>query len=217
MVVRSAPPSDGGSIPTSPLQLRKGDWQVADADKDVAERFVAAHHYAKSASNTATYLHGLYPREWLWFEECVGIAWWIPPTRSAAEAWAGDDWEGVLSLSRLAIAPGVPANACSFLLAKSARMIPPRWHTLVTYADAWQGHSGTIYRAAGWEHCGETAAEPVYIRRGKLMARKAGPKTRTHGEMLALGAEMVGRFPKARFCLRRIMSESRKLSGRNGG
>ena len=205
MAVHPAPPNDGGSIPTSPLQrLRKSDWVVADADKNMAERLIARHHYAKGASNTATHLHGLFPADWLWHEECVGVAWWIPPTRSAAEAWAGEAWKGVLALSRLVIDPSVPANACSFLLSKSVRLIDrTRWHTLVTYADSWRGHTGTIYRASGWEYCGETNAEAVYTLNGRMVARKAGPKTRTHAEMISLGALFVGRHKKSRFCLRR--------------
>jgi hypothetical protein len=203
--VRSVPPDDGGSIPTSPLhRLRKSDWNVADADKNVAERLVRKFHYAKGTSNTAVYIHGLFRAGWSWHEECVGVCWWIPPTRSAAEAWAGEKWEGVLALSRMAIDPTVPTNGCSFLLSKSARMIDrDRWHTLVSYADSWRGHTGAIYRAAGWEYCGKTNAEAVYVIRGRMVSRKAGPKTRTHSEMMQLGAEFVGRFSKSRFALRR--------------
>ena len=204
LVVHPVLPEGGGSIPTSPLQrLRKRDWTVAGCDQQMAERFVEVEHYAKGASNTATYLHGLYPSSWHWYAECVGVAWWIPPTRSAAEAWAGAAWEGVLALSRLAIAPEVPKNACSFLLSKSVRMIDrARWHTLVTYADSWRGHTGAIYLACGWEFCGYTKPEAVYTLNGRMTARKAGGKTRTHSEMLALGAVFEGRHSKARFCLR---------------
>jgi hypothetical protein len=131
------------------------------------------------------------------------VAWWIPPTKSAAQAWAGELWEGVLSLSRLAIEPDVPKNAASFLLSKSERLIDTkRWHTLVTYADSWRGHTGAIYRAAGWEYCGQTKPQAVYTLNGRMIARKAGPKTRTHAEMIALGCELVGHFPKHRFCHR---------------
>lgn len=203
LVERPVQLEGGGSIPTSPLQLRKADWVVAGCDQNVAQRFIEAEHYARGTSNTATYLHGLYPQGWHWYEDCVGVAWWIPPTRSAAEAWAGERWEGVLSLSRLAIAPEVPRNACSFLLSKSVRMIDRvRWHTLVTYADSWHGHTGAIYRACGWEYCGETKPESVYTIKGRMTARKAGGNTRTHAEMIALGATFEGRFAKARFCLR---------------
>lgn len=203
LVERSAPPSGGGSIPTSPLQLRKSDWNVAGCDQTIAERLVIEEHYSRGASNTATYLHGLYPAGWLWYEHCVGVAWWIPPTKSAAQWWAGEAWEGVLALSRLAIRPDVPKNAASFLLSKSVRMIDrTKWHTLISYADKWRGHSGAIYLAAGWEYCGETKPEAVYTLKGRMTARKAGPKTRTHTDMIELGCEFMGRFSKSRFCLR---------------
>jgi hypothetical protein len=184
-------------------RLRKADWIVANADQAVAERMVVDHHYAKGTSNTAVHIHGLYPRIWHWYEDCVGVAWWIPPTRSAAEKWAGGRWKGVLALSRLVILPDVPANACSFLLAGSVRRIDrQRWHTLVTYADSWRGHKGNIYRAANWEYCGETKPEAVYTLNGRMVSRKAGPRTRTHAEMLALGAVFEGKHQKARFMLR---------------
>lgn len=196
-------PEGGGSIPTSALQLRKRDWTVASVDQSVAERLVERCHYAKGASNTATYLHGLYPQFWHWYEDCVGVAWWIPPTRSAAEAWAGEKWEGVLALSRLAIEPDVPRNAASFLLSKSVRKIDRiRWHTLVTYADTWRGHTGAIYRAAGWEYAGETEPSGVWTLNGRMVARKAGGHTRTHAEMRALGATLEGRFVKSRWALK---------------
>lgn len=201
-VERPVLPDDGGSIPTSTLQLRKKDWEVAGVDQALAEQLVIREHYAKGASNTATYLHGLYPRGWLWYAHCVGVAWWIPPTKSCAQWWAGDRWEGVLSLSRLVIEPGVPSNACSFLLAHSVRKINRgQWHTLITYADSWRGHKGAIYRAAGWKYCGETKPEAIYTINGRMTARKAGGKTRTHAEMLALGARFEGRFSKSRFSL----------------
>lgn len=204
LVELPVPPEGGGSIPTSPLQrLRKRDWIVAGVAQDIAYALVADYHYAKGASNTATYLHGLYPARWHWYSECVGVAWWIPPTMHAARAWAPDNPGGVLCLSRLVILPETPANACSFLLSHSARMIDrTRWPTLVTYADSWRGHTGAIYRAAGWDYCGETAAEPGYTINGRMTARKAGGRTRTHAEMLALGAVCHGKHRKARFCLR---------------
>jgi hypothetical protein len=199
-------PEGGGSIPTSPLhRLRKREWTVAGVDQAIAEDFVIRHHYARGTSNTATYLHALYPANWHWYHDCEGIAWWIPPTMHAARAWEPANPEGVLCLSRLAVAPEVPTNACSFLLAHSARKIDPRrWPTLVTYADSWRGHTGAIYLAAGWRYCGQTAPGAVYTINGRMTARKAGGRTRTHAEMLALGAVCHGRFSKARFCLRRL-------------
>jgi hypothetical protein len=210
-------------------RLRKEDWLVADVPPWRARGLVARHHYARGASNTATHLHGLYRRsDYL----LAGVAWWLPPTRSAAVAQLKElrldrllpllrygapvaaltladledfsDPDSVLTLSRLALTPEAPKNAATFLLAASVKRLAPRWRLLLTYADTWQGHAGHIYRASGWRHLGRTKAERVYVREGRMVARKAGPKTRTHAEMLGLGAVCVGAFPKERFRLVRM-------------
>lgn len=181
-------------------RLRKADWEVRSVSLSIARVIVEREHYSKGASNTATYLHGLFPKGAFFENECVGVAWWIPPTRTAALATYPANCNGVLALSRMAINPDVPANACSFLLARSSRLINrERWPCLVTYADEWRGHTGAIYKAVGWEYCGKTKPERTYVLNGRMVARKAGPKTRTHGEMLAEGAEMVGAFAKHKF------------------
>lgn len=183
-------------------RLRKGEFEVRPVDIWTARQLVEKHHYAKGASNTATYLHGLFPARAFWNLDCVGVAWWIPPTKGAALATYPDKWQGVLALSRLVIAPGVPKNACTFLLARSAKMIPTTdWPCLVTYADQWRGHEGTIYKAANWEYLGLTGAEATYTKAGVMTARKAGGRTRTHAEMMEMGCEFQGRHAKHKFRL----------------
>ncbi len=180
--------------------LRKGDWVVRDVDIDVARRLVQKFHYAAGASNTATYLHGLFRRGAFWEEDCLGCAWWIPPTKSAALATYPANWQGVLALSRLVISPTVPKNACTFLLARSRRAIPAEdWPCLVTYADEWRGHTGAIYLADNWAYVGRTGAEATFTIKGVMTARKAGNKTRTCAEMMALGAKTEGKYAKHKF------------------
>ena len=181
-------------------RLRKGDWEVRPVNIAVARRMVEAEHYAAGASNTVTVLHGLFRAGQIFDEQCVGVAWWIPPTRDAAEATFPQNWQGVLCLSRLVILPGIPKNACTFLLARSRRLIDPKiWPCLVTYADDWRGHTGAIYKADNWTYCGKTKAERTYVINGRMTARKAGGNTRTHAEMMALGAELAGSFAKHKF------------------
>lgn len=184
-----------------PSTFYRRDWGVSDIPLAEAQRLVRLYHYAKGGSNTRTFSHGLFFRG---SEECCGVAWWIPPTRAAANAAFPEDWRAVLSLSRLVIVPGVPSNACSFLLSASVKLVRehPRWRCLVTYADDWRGHRGTIYRAANWEYRGKTIPEAVFCdSSGRMVARKAGPHTRTRAEMAELGCTMVGRFAKHRFRL----------------
>lgn len=183
-------------------QLRKYDWEVRPITMETGLDLVRRYHYARGAANTRTYLHGLFPKGAWWENQCVGCAWWMPPTRAAAEAMYPKNWQGVLCLSRLVIAPEVPRNACTFLLARSVRMIDAvRWPCLVTYADQWRGHTGGIYRAANWTYVGLTQAEETWTIDGVMTSRKAGPRTRTKSEMLALGAQSMGRHAKHKFVL----------------
>lgn len=179
------------------VRLRRSEWEVLTVDLAVAQDLVRRFHYSGGSANTATYRHGLFMKG---HRLCLGVAWWIPPTKSAANATYPEDWKGVLALTRLAIAPEVPKNGASFLLGASMRMIDrDRWPCLVTYADEMQGHTGAIYKATNWEYCGMTAKEATWFKDGRMVSRKAGPKTRTRDEMLALGCEMVGRFAKHKF------------------
>ena len=180
--------------------LRGTDYEVRSVPLEVAHSLVSLFHYARGGSNTATYLHGLLPVGSVLLTECIGVAWWIPPTRSAAEATYPANWQGVLSLSRLVVVPEAPKNAASFLLGRSMRLIDRRrWPCLVTYADIAQGHTGAIYRATNWQYIGLTKPEPAFAVNGRMVARKAGGRTRTRAEMLALGAVPTGSSAKHKF------------------
>jgi len=180
--------------------LRKSEWEIRGIDLTVAYELVKAFHYAKSGSNTATFLHGLFQRaDWM---NCRGVAWWIPPPKSAAIASWDGDWRKVLSLSRLVLTPDVPQNGASFLIGESVRLIRAdgRFECLVTYADEWRGHLGNIYRATNWEYLGLTGKESTFLTNdGRMVARKAGGHTRTRAEMAALGHRDVGKFAKHKF------------------
>lgn len=169
------------------MHLRRADWQVVDVPLRTAQRLVREMHYAIGGPNTGTFVHGLVRRDDPL--RVLGVAWWLPPTRVAAES-VHEDWRAVLTLTRLVVHPDVPTNGASFLLAGSVRRIERdgRWKALVTYADTRMGHTGAIYRAANWTYVGLTPAEPVYLdASGRMVARKSAGNSRTHAEMLALG------------------------------
>lgn len=181
-------------------RLKAKEWEVRTVSLRTVIELVERYHYAAGGSNTAVYRHGLFRVGDIFEGQCVGVSWWIAPTKTACEATFPSNWRGVLALSRLAIKPDVPRNAASFLIARSMALIDrARWPCLVTYADTWRGHSGAIYKATGWDYVGMTKPERTYVKEGRLIARKAGPNTRTHAEMLALGAECVGSFSKHKF------------------
>lgn len=133
--------------------------------------------------------------------ELVGVTLWIPPTRKAAESVAGEGWQGVLTLSRLAVAPEVGTNGASFLLGRSMRLIDrERWPWLLTYADANLGHTGAIYRATNWTDLGDTDAGDTWLTPdGQQVGRKRGGRTFRAGEMIAAGLVRSAKGKKRKF------------------
>jgi hypothetical protein len=181
-------------------KFRKNDWYVADVPLAVAQDMVRRHHYSGGGSNTAVYTHGLFKKE---DGQCYGVAWWLPPTRVACESVNKERWKQVLSLTRMVVLPGVPKNACSFLLSKSVKLIERdgRFVSLVTYADESQNHSGHVYKAANWSYVGRTGPYPRWLdRTGRQVAPKA-TVNRTKMQMEELGHTKVGSYYKHKFFL----------------
>ena len=182
--------------------LSKHDWTVDPiANHGDAVRLIHAWHYSRSAPRTSTYRHGLYRRGVTLCGDGHGVAMWIPPIKAAARKVAGDEWEGVLCLSRLVVDPALPTNAASFLLGRSMRLIDRRrWPWLLTFADKAQGHTGAIYLATNWEPMGETPAGDVWVSpSGQQRGRKRGGRTLLAEEMRAQGFVRAPDAKKLRF------------------
>lgn len=181
--------------------LRAADYLVRPVE-DVMKANVEAWHYSRSASKVSVYRHGLYRR--LDEETLVGplgVALWLPPTKAAARAVAGDDWRGVLNLSRLAVEPGMPTNSASFLLGRSMRLVDRRRRpVLLTYADTRHGHTGAIYKATNWRFDGEVKAGALWLGpNGEQRGMKRGPRNLTRQEMEEAGFTYHPPVPKLRF------------------
>lgn len=187
------------------LVVRAADFEVQSVPTHgEVIRFLRCHHYAKGGPNTSTYRHGMYrsdPAMRPFVGELVGVTLWIPPTRKAAESVAGDGWQGVLCLSRLAVAPEVGTNGASFLLGRSMRLIDrERWPWLLTYADANLGHTGAIYRATNWTDLGDTDAGDTWLTPdGQQVGRKRGGRTFLASEMVAAGLTLSAKAKKRKF------------------
>lgn len=179
-------------------RLRSANWTVEPCDHGHAIDLIAQFHYAKGGSHTAIYTHGL----WDEIGGLFGAALWLCPTKAACLTVDPDDWKQVISLSRLVIHPSVPKNACSFLIARSIRLIrrDGRFRSLVSYADTSQGHTGLIYRASGWTYMGMTKATPRWVDpiTGQQRSQYSS-KNRTTEQMRKLGFINEGRFVKHKF------------------
>lgn len=191
----------GGGVKPEGERLRADDWYVADAPLAAAQLAVDLFHYSRGGSNTAVYVHGLYRKA---DARLMGVAWWLPPTRVACESVNRDNWTKVLSLTRMVMLPGTPKNACSFLLARSVKLIRKdgRFVSLVTYADESQGHEGRVYRASNWQYVGRTGPYPRWL--DPLTGAQVAPKAttnRTKAEMEARGYVKQGAYYKHKYVL----------------
>lgn len=189
----------------NPEHLRARDYEVRLLPNrgegfQAARQFVADHHYSKGCSNTSVYSYGLYR---CGHTELLGVAMWLPPTKCAAKSVNENQWQRVLSLTRLALHPSVPTNAATFLMARSIRQIRAdgRFCSLVTYADEFCEHTGAIYRGANWSYVGTTGKQPRWE---DADGRQVAPKStvnRTKAEMEALGYRKVGSYRKHKFVM----------------
>lgn len=180
--------------------LSRRDWLVERTPHGEALAVIVQWHYSRSAPNTGQ-TFGLYAQADYPLAPLSGAALWLPPTRRAAEAVAGERWQGVLSLSRLAVAPELPRNAASFLLARSMRLLDrERWPTLLTYADTRHGHTGAIYLATGWRLDARVNSGSYFVHRstGKQVGRKRGNRNVAAADLRAAGYAEV-RSDKLRF------------------
>lgn len=181
--------------------LNKRDWEVGEVDRAIAKKLIEQWHYSQSSGEIISAAFGLFRVDNP--ERCWGVTTWTPAMITPAIRRLVPDqneWDHIVGLSRLVIDPTAPKNAATFLLTKSVQLLDQWWKLCVTYADLWQGHAGTIYKAAGWLYDGMSKAQPVYkLADGSMVSHRRGDVTLTHKEMLEIGAEYLGEWEKHRY------------------
>ncbi len=134
---------DGGSIPTSPLQLHLGRISV-----DLAIELNAIWHSRLPVVEKSNIVR---TSELVCFGAEFANVWYASAiwTNPIARRLNGRGW---LELRRFALAPDAPANSGSRLLRVMTGQIKqayPQITKLISYQDV-AVHAGTIYSAAGW-------------------------------------------------------------------
>lgn len=168
---------DGGSIPTSALQLEFG---AIDQKKAIdinlrwhsrLPRFTDAMVREPAVAYGALY-DGCY----------YAIAIWTAPI---ARLLNGKNW---IELRRMAIAEDAPVNTASRMLGWMARDIKKRFPQivrLISYQDT-EVHKGTIYKAAGWER----TAESVVTGLGWNSNRSTSLATQSYNKMQSVSPKV---------------------------
>lgn len=181
--------------------LQADEWYIAPVLQSRAAHAIEKWHYAQGCPNTSVARHGLFREDDPSRSQLQGVAMWLPPTPRAARSVHRDEWRGVLALTRLVVAPGVPTNGASFLLGASMRALNrDRWPWLLTYADTGHGHTGAIYKATNWLCVGTVPAGDTWIGPGgEQRGRKRGDKNYTYAEMRSMGFELRPTAYKIKF------------------
>ena len=194
---------DGGFDP--------GRYQVVDLPEAAAAGFVAAHHYAASWP-AAVHRYGLLDGDSL-----VGVAVYGVPM--SPRVLTGPlptlvPYRESVELSRLVLLDTVPANAESWLLARTFDRL--RGHGVrgvVTFADPMprsdaggypikRGHIGIVYQAGNAAYCGRSTPRTLaLLPDGSVLPARAAQKVRA-GEPGAGGVERrliaLGAAPRPR-------------------
>lgn len=145
------PDLDGGSIPTSPLQLKVVELNVHDACRynRLWHSRLPKIEWGNVVRNTYYQCYGAA------FEmKCYAIAIWSSPVAQNRFK----DGKAILELRRMAISSNAPKNTASRMIGVMVRMLKkkyPNVKRLISYQDT-EVHSGTIYKASGWNIGGES-------------------------------------------------------------
>lgn len=174
----------------------KREWSVRTVSIDLARRMVEQYHYAKRGSTWRVYVFGLFLHR---DPNCWGVTWWIPAPKLSVDKYNPGGYKTSLILSRMVIHPLVPTNGASFLLSASVRRIAAigRYDYLMTYADTWKGHDGTVYRAANWTYEGMSEPTAIWLDSdGVLASTYKNGRTQSRSVMKSQGYHLHGYYPK---------------------
>ena len=174
---------DGGAIPTSTLQLR-----LKEINKLTASNFYKRWHYLGETDFISTINYGAYYDGWL-----VGvISYGSPNAKKMRGLYDENTQDGWWEIKRLAMTDDMPKNSESRFIAISTKLLRKSFKVvgMITLADDGVGHTGTIYRASGFEYKGLTAKKSDYVKDGKKVQR---------GKVSGTGGEWVDRSQKHLF------------------
>lgn len=138
-------PSEGGSIPTSPLHL-------APCGHDAAVFATTHWHYSKSMPSGKILKFGVWE-----YGKFIGVVLFSRGANNNIGAPFGLSQIEVCELTRVALtghrSPVTKIISVAIILLRKTN---PGLRLIISYADPEQGHEGVIYRAGNWVYLGRT-------------------------------------------------------------
>lgn len=136
-------------------------YAVQQINSTVGKEFIKAHHYTRGCHNG--------PMCWGLFdgEELIGVcAFATPSSENVRSSIFGPEHKGaVTELHRLVVLDGTPTNTESYFIRRALKGLKeyrPNIRAVISFADATEGHIGTIYQAANALYCGTSGRARFY-------------------------------------------------------
>ncbi|QEG13500.1 putative DNA modification protein [Bacillus phage vB_BspS_SplendidRed] len=156
------------------------DFKVDICDRSEIKSFIEEWHYSKSING----LMSDYCFKLMDGEKIIGAM--IYGGLAMANAWKkyGESKDDVIELRRLCCIDETPKNTESYFIGQTIRWLKKNTDikVIVSYADPEYNHTGVIYKATNFKHCGFTAKGKVIIHNGKKYHDKA-IRTKYKGEL----------------------------------
>lgn len=158
--------TDGGSIPTSPLQL-----ELREINAQRAAECYRRWHYLGDTDFLSTYDVGVFYGSKLY--GCISFG--SPNAKVMKGLYTPETQDGWWEIKRLALSDDLPKNSESRVIAIGIKLLRRARNVvgMITYADSGVGHVGTIYKATGFTYMGLTAKKSDFWSDGKPIQRGA--------------------------------------------
>lgn len=167
------------------------DLQVANCPKNVLKQLIAAHHYSGTCS-AITVGYGIWWRGKL----RGGIVFSAGVGRHANAYCPICTPHEIMELTRLWIADEVPPNSESRVIGivlRALRKGPGRIRAILSYADEYAGHMGTIYQATNFRYRGTSAGGSTKIQIGSQIVSSRSLKAHYGTHSIARLRAILGR------------------------
>ena len=181
----------------------------------IGKAFVIEHHYS----------HGIHngPMTWGLFDggELTGVIAFATPSSEnvTASVFGPDRRRAVTELHRLVLLDRMPYNSESWFIVRGLRALKaerPNYRAVLSFADATEGHIGTIYQASNAIYTGTSGRARFYLdSTGRLRHPRQNGHNVTLAEAAAKGWTPTMREGKHRYLFllgtRRERAESMRL------
>jgi hypothetical protein len=141
---------------------RLSNYWVSKIPSALGKEFVKEHHYS----------HGIHngPMTYGMFDglDLVGVCAFANPCSEAvcASVFGVDQKRSVTELHRLVLLDEVPKNSESWFIVRALKALKqdrPNYNAVLSFADATEGHFGTIYQATNAIYTGTSGTATFYL------------------------------------------------------